>query len=137
MYKNRIINGVIQVYFLKEIALPARKTKRETRTVSYRLPVDISNRIERYALENNLTNTEAAIHYLRKGIQAESDDRPITRTDYLLLQEQVKAGFLQMATAIQNQPISVQATLPPVKDGPEQKQTKKVRRIFGWTITKE
>lgn len=116
--------------------MPKRKNESDKKTVSYRLPVSVLNRIEQYAEEHNLTNTEAVLHFLRKGLQSEYKDKPADQKDIELLKAVMENGFRSMAQAIQQQPIVVQPSLPE-KTESDEKEKKKKHRLFGWTITKE
>lgn len=87
--------------------MPKRENARNVKTVSYRLPIHLYNRLSDYATEHGTTQTEAAIHYLEQGIKAESGDKPVTSAEMELLKAQMVEGFKQVAIAIENQPIAV------------------------------
>lgn len=94
--------------------MPKRSTPSNTKTVSYRLPTKVAQQVEGYAQAHGLTNTQACLHFLRLGIQAEYGTRPATKADLEALRLQIRAGFQSTARAISEQPISVQ--LPEPKD---------------------
>lgn len=88
--------------------MPKRETTRNVKTVSYRLPIHLYNRISDYATEHGTTQTEAVVHFLEQGIKAEGGEQAATSAELELLKVQMVEGFKQVAKAIESQPIALQ-----------------------------
>ena len=80
-------------------------SKANKKMFSIRLPLDTAATIETYAQANACSKSDAVLHFLRLGMQADTGAAPATKADLLALGKALEAAIAERPIEIQ--PISL------------------------------